>query len=111
MERVMKVPEAADYLRQSVYTIRNWIKSGKLKASRVGRDYLITEGAIRELVSPRARVRLSVDESLRVMRSLQAEGLRVGIGPDTFQKALADLEARDADSREETRRILGGGGS
>lgn len=111
MERIMKVPEAADYLRQSVYTVRNWIKSGKLRAKRVGRGYLITEDAVRELVSPPQRLRLGVDESLRLMRELQSECIRAGIGPQTFRRAVTDMEAREQESREELRRTGGGSSS
>lgn len=111
MERVMTVPETADYLRQSVYTIRNWIKCGKLRANRVGRGYLITEDAVRELVAAPQRPRLSVEESLKSMRLLQVEGARAGIGPQTYKKVMANVEAREAESRDEIGSILNGSGS
>jgi excisionase family DNA binding protein len=40
-DRLWRVSEAADYLAMSQDTIHNWIKSGRLKASRIGRFWRI----------------------------------------------------------------------
>jgi excisionase family DNA binding protein len=50
-------------------TVRRWIKSGKLRAYKPGRDYRIPESAVRELVedseiSPKAGRRSSLEPSL-----------------------------------------------
>lgn len=34
--------EVADHLKLSIQTIRSWIKAGKIKAARFGRQYRIT---------------------------------------------------------------------
>jgi excisionase family DNA binding protein len=49
-ERHLSLSEVAERLDKSERTIRRWIKSGKLKAYKPGRDYLIPESAIAELI-------------------------------------------------------------
>jgi excisionase family DNA binding protein len=43
--------EVADLLKVSTMTVRRWIKTGKLKAVRIGRKYLITEDTILQFVN------------------------------------------------------------
>jgi excisionase family DNA binding protein len=111
MDRVLTVPEAADYLKQSVYTIRNWIRFGKLRAKRVGRSYLITEYAIQELIQPSKQAHLTVKEGLTRMRELQTESLRAGFGPQVYKAVMADLDRREADAKSEMRSLFSGSGS
>jgi excisionase family DNA binding protein len=42
------VREVADYFGRSAQTVRDWIKSGKLQAYTVGREYRITPAALAE---------------------------------------------------------------
>lgn len=42
--------EAAKLLQMNERTIREWIKTGKLKATKPGRAYFISEDAIRALI-------------------------------------------------------------
>jgi len=42
--------EAAKLLQMNERTIREWIKTGKLKATKPGRSYFISEDAIRALI-------------------------------------------------------------
>lgn len=49
-ERQLSLSEVAHRMGKSERTIRRWIKAGKLKAYKPGRDYLIPESAIQELV-------------------------------------------------------------
>jgi excisionase family DNA binding protein len=49
-ERYLSLSEAADTLNISERTAYRWIKSGKLRAYKPGRDYWIPESAIREVV-------------------------------------------------------------
>lgn len=65
-ERHLSLGEVARLLDKSERTIRRWIKSGKLKAYKPGRDYLIPESAINELmegseVSPKAAFPLQLE--------------------------------------------------
>jgi excisionase family DNA binding protein len=49
-ERHLSLSEAADALNISERTAYRWIKSGKLRAYKPGRDYWIPESAIKEAV-------------------------------------------------------------
>ena len=49
-ERHVPLSTVAGRLGVSERTVRRWIKAGKLKATRPGRDYRIPESALRELV-------------------------------------------------------------
>jgi excisionase family DNA binding protein len=50
-EKVMTVDEAADYLNVSVKTIRRYIYANKLKATKVGGQWRITETQIKEYLN------------------------------------------------------------
>ena len=49
-ERHLSLGEVAGLLSVSERTVRRWIKSGKLKAYKPGRDYRIPESAVRQFV-------------------------------------------------------------
>lgn len=49
-ERHLSLSEAADALDISERTAYRWVKSGKLRAYKPGRDYRIPESAVREVV-------------------------------------------------------------
>jgi excisionase family DNA binding protein len=68
-ERYLSLVEACEVLGKSERTLYRWIKSGKLRAYKPGRDYEIPESAIREMrerseVSPKAESRSSLEPSL-----------------------------------------------
>ena len=48
-ERYLSLAEAREVLGKTDRTLYRWIKSGKLKAYKPGRDYEIPESAIREM--------------------------------------------------------------
>jgi len=50
MVKVYSVDEAAEVLRLSHWTIRAWIKSGKLRSSRVGVRRVIRETELKKLI-------------------------------------------------------------
>ncbi len=50
LERLLPTEEVADMLGVSIYTVWRWIKEGKLRAFRPGREYRIPESAIEELL-------------------------------------------------------------
>jgi excisionase family DNA binding protein len=65
----LSLAEASERLGISERTARRWIKSGKLRASKPGRDYWIPESALTELVEesevrPKAERRSSLEPSL-----------------------------------------------
>jgi excisionase family DNA binding protein len=68
-ERYLSLSESADALDISERTAYRWIKSGKLRAYKPGRDYRIPESAIKEAIevseiSPKAQRRSSLEPSL-----------------------------------------------
>jgi excisionase family DNA binding protein len=68
-ERHLSLSEAADALDISERTAYRWIKSGKLRAYKPGRDYRIPESAIKEAIEesevrPKAPRRSSLEPSL-----------------------------------------------
>jgi excisionase family DNA binding protein len=68
-DRQLSLSEVAGLMGVSERTIRRWIKSGKLKAYKPGRDYRIPESAVREFVeesevSPKAGRRSSLEPTL-----------------------------------------------
>ena len=44
------VPELVESMGVSVYTMRNWIRKGKLKAHKVGRKYYISSEDLRRYI-------------------------------------------------------------
>src|SRR5215204_6771143 len=68
-EELFALPEAAERLGVSVYTVRRWIKDGRLKAFRPGKEYRIREADLEEFlaareVRPKAAGRSSLEPSL-----------------------------------------------
>lgn len=51
MEKIYTTKQVAELLQVSVITIRRYIKSGKLKASKIGKDYRISERDIKQLLN------------------------------------------------------------
>jgi excisionase family DNA binding protein len=49
-ERYLTLPEVADQLKVSRRTVYRWIKSGELNAYQFGRDYRITESALKDFL-------------------------------------------------------------
>lgn len=49
-ERFYTLQEIADLLHMHINSIRNYVKQGKLPASKVGRSYLVKEEYIERLV-------------------------------------------------------------
>ena len=57
-ERYLTLPEVAERLKVSRRTIYRWIKSGDLDAYQFGREYRITESALKDcLEAHRIRAR------------------------------------------------------
>lgn len=50
MQRLYSVEEAAELLKFSHWTIRAWIKSGKLRSSKIGTRRVIRERELRRLI-------------------------------------------------------------
>jgi excisionase family DNA binding protein len=70
-ERYLSLAEAREVLGKTDRTLYRWIKSGKLKAYKPGRDYEIPESAIQEMrerseVRPKAGSPLSAERALAI---------------------------------------------
>jgi excisionase family DNA binding protein len=52
MEHLLKAEEAASYLRVNAYTIRRWVREGRLKAHWSGRQYVFTEADLEQFLEP-----------------------------------------------------------
>ncbi len=66
MVRVYSVDEAAEALRLSHWTIRSWIKSGKLRSSRVGLRRVIRESELKRLIVDDPRPGRNVEPDARL---------------------------------------------
>jgi putative resolvase len=52
-EELLPLPEAAERLGVSIYTVRRWIKDGKLRAFRPGKEYRVQEADLEEFLAAR----------------------------------------------------------
>jgi excisionase family DNA binding protein len=82
----LSLSEVAGAMGVSERTVRRWIKSGKLRAYKPGRDYRIPESAVRSLIeeseiSPR-------HISVRIGDDLSTEPARVEITYEGFLDVL-----------------------
>ena len=84
-ERQLSLSEVARVMGFSERTIRRWVKSGKLKAYKPGRDYRISEAALREFIE-------ESEVSPKVALPLQLELAAAGEAEETAWKA--EYEAR-----------------
>ena len=50
-ERYLTLPEVAERLKVSRRTLYRWIKSGDLNAYQFGREYRITESALKDFLA------------------------------------------------------------
>ena len=81
-EELLLLQEAADRLGVSVYTVRRWIKEGKLRAFKPGKEYRIREA--------------DLEEFLRA-REVRPKAPRRSPYEPTLNDALADAERHDID--------------
>lgn len=51
LDKLYTVEETAQALRLSVRTVYQWVYDGKLKASKVGSKWLITEAEIKKVIT------------------------------------------------------------
>jgi len=78
-ERHLSLSEVAELMEVAERTVRRWIKSGRLKAYKPGRDYRIPESAVKEFIErseayPKAQAPLPLEDSEQ-RRHAGVEGL------------------------------------
>jgi excisionase family DNA binding protein len=89
-EELLSLPEAANRLGVSVYTVRRWIKDGKLRAFKPGKEYRVREADLEEFlrareVRPKAPSRSPYEPSL--LNGLEEER-RIAIDYGACRSAL-----------------------
>jgi excisionase family DNA binding protein len=111
-ERRLSLREAADALGISEVSARRWVKSGKLRAYKPGRNYQIPEGVVREMLesSESPKEPRSVKEQLRddpgaavdLVEAWASEGENTGIGPGSLFSTLfkLDVEIQRAEAED-----------
>jgi excisionase family DNA binding protein len=109
-ERHFSLSDVAIGLRVSERTVRRWIKSGKLRAYKPGRDFRIPESAVRELieegeVSPKARaaqlLEPTLDDVLADERLARATGEFVERVRTYIAERVANYELRLRQAEED----------
>jgi excisionase family DNA binding protein len=110
-EAFLTVEQAARQLQVAPYTLRDWLKSGRLRGVKLGREWRVPERALRELsggVSNGVTQSTSEDESTLSGFLTKAEALtqrleRAGFGGVDSAELIRD--ARE----ERVRRVAGEG--
>lgn len=106
MQQVMTVNEVASYLKRSAYTIRQWIKAGRLPARRIGKSYLITEESVRALVEPASPTEETVTRSPKQMRQIR-EFIAAMRGSGMTLDVLEQMRRDEVEMERRTLRDLG----
>src|SRR5215218_1214300 len=116
-DRHFSLSEVAIGLRVSERTVRRWIKDGKLKAYKPGRDYRIPESAVRALVeeseaAPKAEAPPSLFNNLEERRTptLRPQIELVSSLADEWEREIAERSAeraRESRAVRRTKRVFG----
>ncbi|MCX4254758.1 MAG: helix-turn-helix domain-containing protein [Bacilli bacterium] len=59
--KVYDLNEVCELLKMNIQTIRIYIKEGKLKASKIGRKYIITEDDLKEFIESQRVTNIAED--------------------------------------------------
>lgn len=107
-ERLLSLAEACEVLGKSERTLYRWIKSGKLKAYKPGRDYEIPESAIQEMrerseVYPKVQAPLFTPEQVAEPRRLEAiiDDLREWLQTAAHVQEFARADREELQKNEE----------
>jgi excisionase family DNA binding protein len=115
-EKFYDVPGAAQVLGLKDETMRRWLRTGKIRGLRLGRDWRISERAIDELAhvatnapngAKRGRPRSNPDNPMLAALAL-ADELREVIAEGTREAGAIDIAAQVREMREERDRELSG---
>ena len=97
VEEHLSLAEAAERMGISERTARRWIKSGKLRASKPGRDYWIPERALTELVEESEVSPKTVSEPLSFSRWLEERfgHSYLALSEEEIEELFEDLSGRE----------------
>lgn len=98
MARVFTVDQAAEYLHVTPYTIRKWLRKGRIPGRKIGRLYRILEAELQALLRAPAEDVPELPESEEVARARREEALE--------QERCRKLEEWKGLSREEKERRI-----
>ena len=106
VEEHLSLAEAAERMGISERTARRWIKSGKLRAYKPGRDYWIPERALTELVEESEVSPKTVSEPLSFSRWLEERfgHSYLALSEEDIEELFGDLSGRE--DEEERKREL-----
>lgn len=51
METTYTVDQVAGYMHRSAFTVREWLKAGKLKGAKIGRSWLVKQSDLESFVA------------------------------------------------------------
>jgi excisionase family DNA binding protein len=116
-EELLPLPEAAERLGVSVYTVRRWIKDGKLKAFKPGKEYRVREGDLEEFLAarevrpkaPTSPSQRSLFNGLEEARREDTEYIHFDIALDRIGDAGNAAQEIVAEWRNESTRMLNEG--
>lgn len=98
MSRMLTVNEAADYLRVTPYTLRKWLRKGRIRGRKIGRIYRIMEAELEMVLSSSEEL-----TSTAPKRKLRAMDLLGSCADVQFSTADLAKEHQEEIEREEAR--------
>ena len=107
VEEHLSLAEAAERMGISERTARRWIKSGKLRAYKPGRDYWIPERALTELVEESEVSPKTVSEPLSFSRWLEERfgHSYLALSEEQIEELFEELSGRE-DQEEQKRELF-----
>jgi chromosome partitioning protein len=89
MDRLLSTKQVADRLGVDTKTVLRYLRQGKLKGARIGRDYRIAEGAVTRLLSTAAPTALPATATAALVTAVVNQKGGVGKTTTTFNLGVA----------------------
>ncbi len=89
MDRLLSTKQVADRLGVDTKTVLRYLRQGKLKGARIGRDYRIAEGAVATLLSTAAPAALPATATAALVTAVVNQKGGVGKTTTTFNLGVA----------------------
>lgn len=102
----LTVEQAADRLRIKPYTMRSWLRAGRMRGVKIGRDWRIEEREVSKLSHDSAPETNQMQEFLQQAQALQsalrAEGFEGINGADLVREVRSSDEENSAEYSQDT---------